>query len=213
MVLVSLAAIGDYRAQPMYDRLRGSYNSFRPSGSRPVPRLDEWQGVDAFCDDVYCRAQDLASGELKAFSASPVESMETCVGMKGTVIEEGETALQDHWENQCSTLSACNVAEKAIDTVPVFLSGGEAEGRMSPTMALTAPVACPSSSTNPCRLLTTGLHSDNVGSRVDSLDVAPKWLSRLPGLCDGAVMVEDTEEDRIGAGDWLDVTHGMLDAL
>ncbi|CAM9849229.1 unnamed protein product, partial [Ectocarpus fasciculatus] len=55
MVLVSLAEIGDCRAQAMYDRLRGSYNSFRPAGSRPVPRLDEWQGVDVFCDDVYCR--------------------------------------------------------------------------------------------------------------------------------------------------------------
>ncbi|CAM9379166.1 unnamed protein product [Ectocarpus fasciculatus] len=193
----------------MYDRLRRSYNSFRPAGARPVPRLDEWQGVDVFCDDVYCRAQDLNASELKAFSASPVESMEACLGMEGTVTEKGETALQGDWENQSSTLSACNVAEKAIGAVPTFSTGGEAEGRMGSTIASTAPVASPSS----CRLSTTGLHSDSVESRVDSLDVAPKWLSRLPGVADGGVMSEGTEEDRIGAGDWLDVTHGMLDAL
>lgn len=55
MMLVSLAAIGDPRAQAMYDRLRGFYNSCRPSGSRLVPPLEEWHGVGAFCDDVYCR--------------------------------------------------------------------------------------------------------------------------------------------------------------
>ncbi|CAM9481431.1 unnamed protein product, partial [Ectocarpus fasciculatus] len=112
MVLISLAAIGDCRAQPMYNRLRECYNSFRPSGSRPVPPLDEWQAVDAFCEEVYCRAHDLGASKLKAFSASPVESMEACVGMKGTAIDEGKTALEGHWENQSGTLSACNVAEK-----------------------------------------------------------------------------------------------------
>ncbi|CAM9696229.1 unnamed protein product [Ectocarpus fasciculatus] len=213
VVLVSLAAIGDCRAQAMYDRLRGSYNSFRPAGSRPVPCLNEWRGVDDFCDDVYCRAQDLASSKLKAFSASPVESMIACVGTKGMVVEEGETALQGHWENQSSTLSACNVAEKAIGTVPIFSTGGEAECRMGSTIVSSAPIASPSSSQNPCRLLTTGRHSDKVESKVDSVHIAPEWLSRLPGMSDGVVMAEVTEEDSIGAGDWLDVTHGMLDTL
>ncbi|CAM9544289.1 unnamed protein product, partial [Ectocarpus fasciculatus] len=84
--------------------------------------------------------------------------MEACVGMKGTVIEEGETVPQGHWENQSGALSACNVAEKTISTAPGFSTGGEPEGRMGSTMASTAPIASPSLSKSPC-LLTTGLHS------------------------------------------------------
>ncbi|CAM9689325.1 unnamed protein product [Ectocarpus sp. 6 AP-2014] len=67
MVQVALSAIGDCRSQAMYDRLRGSYNSCRPSGSRPVPPSEEWHGVDAFCDDLYCRAKDLGARKPKAF--------------------------------------------------------------------------------------------------------------------------------------------------
>ncbi|CAM9379178.1 unnamed protein product, partial [Ectocarpus fasciculatus] len=55
IVLVCLAAIGDSRARTMYDSLRQCYNSFRPTGSLPVPPLEDWHGVDAFCDDCYCR--------------------------------------------------------------------------------------------------------------------------------------------------------------
>ncbi|CAB1111404.1 unnamed protein product [Ectocarpus sp. CCAP 1310/34] len=55
MMLVSLAAIGTPRAQAMHDRLRESYNSCCPSGSRLIPPLEEWRGLDAFCDDLYCR--------------------------------------------------------------------------------------------------------------------------------------------------------------
>lgn len=45
----------------MYDSLRSTYNSFRPSGSLPVPPLEEWHGVDVFCDDCYCRCVDCAA--------------------------------------------------------------------------------------------------------------------------------------------------------
>ncbi|CAM9220666.1 unnamed protein product, partial [Ectocarpus sp. 13 AM-2016] len=75
MMLVSLAAIGAPRAQAMHNRLRGSYNSCRPSGSRLIPPLEEWRGEDAFCDDLYCRAIDLVAHKLKAFSAPPVNSI------------------------------------------------------------------------------------------------------------------------------------------
>ncbi|CAM9841362.1 unnamed protein product, partial [Ectocarpus sp. 8 AP-2014] len=96
MMLVSLAAIGDPRAQAMYDRLRGSYNSCHPSGSRLVPPLEEWHGVDAFCDDVYCRAIDLVAHKLKAFSAPPVNSIDAPVEAEGADADrdKGEPAHQ-----------------------------------------------------------------------------------------------------------------------
>ncbi|CBN75398.1 expressed unknown protein [Ectocarpus siliculosus] len=129
MMLVSLAAIGDPRAQAMYDRLRESYNSCRPSGSRLVPPLEEWHGVVAFCDDVYCRAIDLFAHKLKAFSAPPVNSIDAPVETEGADADraKGETAHE--------------------------------------------------------------------------------------GISDGGGVEEDTEDDSIGAEDWLDVTYSMLDAL
>ncbi|CAM9151229.1 unnamed protein product [Ectocarpus sp. 8 AP-2014] len=213
MVLVALAAIGDCRSQAMYNRLRGSYNSCRPSGSLPVPPLEEWHGVDAFCDDLYCRAKDLGARKLKAFWAPPGESMGACVGTRGTESDDGETAFQGHRENQNSTLSACNIAQKILGGVPASSTAGEPERREGSAMVSTAPIASPASSNNPCRLLTTGLSFDHVESKVDSLVVAPESLSRLPGNSEGSGEVEDKEEGNIGAGDWLDVTHAMLDAL
>ncbi|CAM9113851.1 unnamed protein product [Ectocarpus sp. 8 AP-2014] len=213
MVLVALAATGDCRSQAMYDRLRGSYNSCRPSGSRPVPPLEEWHGVDAFCDDLYCRAKDLGAKKLKAFWAPPGESMGACIGTRGTESDEGETAFQCHRENQSSTLSACNIAQTILGGVPASSTRGEPERREGSAMVSTAPIASPASSNNPCRLLTTGVSFDHVESKVDSLVVAPGSLSRLPDNSEGGGEVEDTEEGNIGVGDWLDVTHAMLDAL
>ncbi|CBN75396.1 expressed unknown protein [Ectocarpus siliculosus] len=112
IALVSLAAVGGSRAQTMYDRLRGSYNSCRPAGSRPVPPLEEWDRVDAFCDDSFCRAMDLASGKLKALSAPPVDSIDTCVEGKGTDSDKGETIFQEGWQTQSATLPASNIPEK-----------------------------------------------------------------------------------------------------
>ncbi|CAN0386457.1 unnamed protein product [Ectocarpus sp. 13 AM-2016] len=197
----------------MYDRLRGSYNSCRPSRSRPVPPLEEWHGVDAFCDDLYCRAKDLGAQKLKAFWAPPSESMAACVGTRCMDSDEGETAFQGHWENQTGTLSACNIAQKIPGGVPASSTRGESERREGSTLVSTAPIASPASSNNPCRLLTKGLSFDHVESKADSLVVAPESLSRLPDNSEGSGEVEDTEEGSIGAGDWLDVTHAMLDAL
>ncbi|CAM9529251.1 unnamed protein product, partial [Ectocarpus sp. 12 AP-2014] len=213
VVLVVLAAIGGCRSQAMYDNLRESYNSCRPSGSRPVPPLEEWHGVDAFCDDLYCRAKDLGAQKLKAFWAPPSESMAMCVGTRGMESDEDETAFQGHWENQSSTSSACNIAQTILGGVPASSTGGEPERREGSTMVSTAPIASPASSNNPCRLVTTGLSFDHVESKVDSLVVAPESLSSLSDNSEGGGEVEDTEEGSIGAGDWLDVTHAMLDAL
>lgn len=77
----------------------------------------------------------------------------------------------------------------------------------------TAPIASPASSNTPCSLLTAGLRSDHVESNVDRLVITPESLLRVPEFSEGSGVVEDAEEENIGAGDWLDVTHRMLDAL
>ncbi|CAN0046616.1 unnamed protein product [Ectocarpus fasciculatus] len=218
VMLVSLAAVGDPRAQAMYDKLRGSYNSFRPSASRPVPPLEEWHGVDVFCDDLYCRAVDLqrVASRLQTSWASPVGSIDVCVGTKGADSEQGEKALQGHWETQSDTLSACDVAEKTIGTaVPACPTEGEAEYCMGSILVSTAPSASPVSSNNPWCHLKTGLHSDRGSNKVDSTVITPESLPRSPEVGEGSGAVEDTEDDisSIGAGNWLDVTHAELDKL
>ncbi|CAN0351208.1 unnamed protein product [Ectocarpus sp. 6 AP-2014] len=213
IALVSLAAIGGSRAQTMYDRLRGSYNSCRPAGSRPVPPLEEWDRVDAFCDDSFCRAMDLASGKLNALSAPSVDSIDTCVEGKGTDSDKGETIFQEGWQTQSAPLPASNIPEKVINTVPDWPTEGESECCVGSTQASASPTASPVSSAYPRCGLKTDLHSDRVERTFDSVDIAPERFSRLPGTRDGGGVVADAEEDSIGAENWLDVTHGMLDAL
>ncbi|CAM9780616.1 unnamed protein product [Ectocarpus fasciculatus] len=152
---------------------------------------------------------------MVAFSTPPADDIDVCVKTKGTDSDkvEAETALQGHWDTHSSdTLSACNIAEKTIGTVPVRPSG---DGAMASTQGSTAPIAPPIPSNDPWCLLKTGLHSDRVSNEVDSTVVAPKSWSKLPEVSEGSGAVEDTEDDTtsIGAGNWLDVTHAMLDAL
>lgn len=54
-LLAALVALGDTRADDLYNRLRAAYNPFRPHGSLPVPPLEEWQGVASICEDFHCR--------------------------------------------------------------------------------------------------------------------------------------------------------------
>ncbi|CAM9981790.1 unnamed protein product [Ectocarpus sp. 12 AP-2014] len=199
----------------MHDRLRGSYNSCRPSGSRLVPPLEEWRGVDAFCDDLYCRAIDLVAHKLKAFSAPPVRSIDAPVETEGTDADrdKGETANQGKWETQSDTLSAYLVSENIMGAVPVWPTEGGPEGCMRPTLASTERSASSVSSHYQWHRLKEELHSDGVENEADSVIIAPERLSRLPGMSDGGGVAEDMEDDSIGAEDWLDVTYAMLDAL
>ncbi|CAM9492008.1 unnamed protein product [Ectocarpus fasciculatus] len=215
MMLVSLAAIGDPSAQAMYERLRGSYNSCRPSGSRPVPPLEEWQGVDAFCDDLYCRAIELVARKLKTFSASPADNIDACAETKGTDADrdKGETARQGHWETQSDTLSAYSFPENIVGAGLVRPTEGGPEGCMGPTLASTARTASLVPSNYTWRSLKEELPSDSIENKADSVVIAHEPLLRLPGMSGEGEVVEDTEDDSIGAEDWLDVTHGMLDAL
>ncbi|CAN0382667.1 unnamed protein product [Ectocarpus sp. 12 AP-2014] len=214
MMLVSLAAIGAPRAQAMHDRLRGSYNLCRPSGSRLVPPLEEWRGVDAFCDDLYCRAIDLVTHKLKAFSAPHGNSIVAPVETEGTDADrdKGETAHQGQWETQSDTLSACIVSENIMDAIPVWPTEGGPEGCKHPTLASTERSASSVFSHYQCHRWKEELHSDGVENKTDSVVIASEWL-RLPGMSDGGGDTEDTEDDGIGAEDWLDVTYAMLDAF
>ncbi|CAM9689719.1 unnamed protein product [Ectocarpus sp. 6 AP-2014] len=213
VMLVSLAAIGDCGGQAMYDRLRGSYDSFRPSGSLPVPPLEEWHGVEAFCNNLYCRAVELFASRLQASSASPVDSIEVCDGAKEKDSDKGETTHQGHRETQSDTLSACNVAETSIGTVPACPFEGEADFCVCSILVSTAASVFSVSSNNPCCRLEAGLDSNRVRNEVDSTVIPPE--PRLPEMSEGSGSVEDTEDDTssVGAGNWLDVTHAMLDAL
>ncbi|CAM9431690.1 unnamed protein product [Ectocarpus sp. 12 AP-2014] len=215
MELVSLAAICGSRAQAVYERLRGAYNLFRPSGSRPVPLLEEWDRVGAFCDDSHCRAMDLVDSKLEAFSAPPVDSIDTYMETKGTDNDKGETVVQGSWQTLSTTSSESNIPDKTIYTVPDWPTEGESECCIGFTQASAASIASfttVSPAYTRCGMKTVD-HSDRFESKVDSLGIAPERLPKLPEMSDGGGVVGDKEEDDIGPGTWSDVTHGMLDEL
>ncbi|CAM9595613.1 unnamed protein product, partial [Ectocarpus fasciculatus] len=70
-VLGSLAAIDDSRGRGLYDRLREVYNRWRHSASLPAPRLEEWRGISAICNDFQCGLYDGAIASFSAFSIRP----------------------------------------------------------------------------------------------------------------------------------------------
>lgn len=54
VMLAALAALDGTKAGELYGRLRAAYNPHRPPDSLPVPPLEEWQGISAFCEDFHC---------------------------------------------------------------------------------------------------------------------------------------------------------------
>ncbi|CBJ29983.1 hypothetical protein Esi_0170_0014 [Ectocarpus siliculosus] len=54
-MLAALAAVNGSQARRLYDRLRVVYNVSRPPELRPVPALEDWQGIPSICDDFLCR--------------------------------------------------------------------------------------------------------------------------------------------------------------
>lgn len=55
MMLAGLAAVDEDGAREEYERLRAAYNPFRPRGTSPAPPLEEWRGMVAICENLYCR--------------------------------------------------------------------------------------------------------------------------------------------------------------
>ncbi|CAM9901202.1 unnamed protein product [Ectocarpus fasciculatus] len=213
MVLVCLAVISDSRAQSMYDRLRGCYNSFLPVGSLPVPPLEEWQGVGAFCDDFYCRAAEdlVASKHIKAFSAQLVDTIDVSDGTEVADIDKGEADIPGHGQIQREMPEASNNPQRIIGPLSEWPTEIGAVGGMTPSWASATPIASPGCSHYPCNPSEAVLHSDNVEN--SGAVMAPEMLPILPELSEGGGLMEDTEDDGIGAANWLDVTHAMLGAL
>ncbi|CAN0132740.1 unnamed protein product [Ectocarpus fasciculatus] len=214
IVLSCLAAIGDPRARAMYDGLRACYNSFRPAGSSPVPPLEEWHGVDAFCDNVYCRASEVltASEHMTAFSGPPVDGIDVDDAKEGNDSDKREAGLFGHGNAQPEMLSACNIPHSIIDSGSDEATESGAACCKVSSLASTrgAPPLC---SHSPCCQSEADLHSNRVGHRTARVTMAPEFLSELPALDEDGGMMEDTEDDSIGTEKWLDVTHAMLDAL
>lgn len=51
--LMTIVAAADRHT--LYSQLRDHYNTVCVPGTRPVPPLDEWQGVGFFCTHIFCR--------------------------------------------------------------------------------------------------------------------------------------------------------------
>ncbi|CAN0122963.1 unnamed protein product [Ectocarpus sp. 6 AP-2014] len=214
IVLSCLAAIDDPRARTMYEGLRASYNSFRPAGSSPVPPLEEWHGVDAFCDNLYCRASDglTASVDMKAFSGPSTDGINVGDGKEGKDSGRGEADLLGHGHAKRKLLSARNISHDIIDSGSDRATANDTaccKGSRVPSTTSIPPVC----SHSPCCQSEAGLHSKLVGHRIARVTLAPGYLSRSPAWHEVSGMMGDTEDDSIGTEKWLDVTHAMLDAL
>ncbi|CAM9538320.1 unnamed protein product [Ectocarpus sp. 8 AP-2014] len=205
IVLVCLATISDPRARAMYDSLRGTYNSFRPAGSLPVPPLEEWHGVDVFCDDCYCRAIEhlVASEHFTAFSAPSVDTIDVGDGTNGTDSDHADETLPGHGQSQPAWPSACNTLQMVIDTGSDWPTESGAERRRGLSVG----------SNYPCYQSEDGLQSNRIEASFASVAMAPGPLSGVKELSEDGGWMEDREDDGVGAEDWLDVTHAMLGAL
>ncbi|CAN0123290.1 unnamed protein product [Ectocarpus sp. 6 AP-2014] len=215
IVLVCLAAISDPRARAMYDGLRGTYNSFRPAGSLPVPPLEEWHGVGVFCDDCYCRATEqlVASEHITTFSAPSVDTIDVGDGTNGTDSDHADETLPGHGQSQPAWPSACSTSQMVIDTVSDWPTESGAERRRDSSVGSTSPTARPVCSNYPCYQSEDGLHSNRIEASFASVAMAPEPLSGIKELSEDGGWMEDREDDGVGAEDWLDVTHAMLGAF
>ncbi|CAM9602925.1 unnamed protein product [Ectocarpus sp. 12 AP-2014] len=213
-VLICLAAIKDSRARAMYERLRSFYNSFRPAGALPVPPFDEWHGVTAFCDFFYCRAVEglVASEHMKDFAGSPVDRNDVGDSMNGTDRDEGQAAPLCDVNTRHGRRSAGYIPQNIIDTDSDWPSESRTDG-VTGSSVVSTPPASPVFFYCPCCQSEARVHYDRFESSACSVVVAPELLSRLLTMGRRGGVGGDADDECIGAGNWLDVTHAMLNSL
>ncbi|CAM9491799.1 unnamed protein product [Ectocarpus sp. 4 AP-2014] len=196
MMLICLAAAGDSSARAIYERVRGAFNSYRPSGYLPVPPFEEWRGVDAFCNHLFCRSIQglVSSGNMRAFSAAPVDGIDICDGRMGTASVIDEDVLYGHGHTQHEILPAFNtIPGTIVGTAPVWSIKRGAEGDMGSLSAPTQPRT--SSPTSPSHACCQGEPT--------------LWLVESSER-DGKMV--HMEEDDVAEEDWLDAALAISDA-
>ncbi|CAM9951534.1 unnamed protein product [Ectocarpus fasciculatus] len=200
MMLICLAAAGGSGARAMYDRVRGAYNSCRPSGYLPVPPFEEWRGVDAFCNDLYCRAIEglVSSGHMRAFSAPPVDGIDGCDRIRDTGSATDEDVLHGRGHTQHEIPPAFNnIPGTVVGAAPVWSISGGAEGDMGSLPEHTNPSASsPTPSSHACRQaepilsLPETREEDGKTAHMDEDDVAEEdWLDAARAISDAAETV------------------------
>lgn len=101
MIFAALATIDDTRAIGLYAKLRAAYNISRPPDSLPVPPLEEWQGVTAFCTDLHCR-------QVETFHPSPILTCTYDMELK-SMLKFGE------WGLSASSSSTFKIQAGSVD--------------------------------------------------------------------------------------------------
>ncbi|CAM9453052.1 unnamed protein product [Ectocarpus fasciculatus] len=196
ILLICLAAAGGSGARTMYDRVRGAYNSCRPSGYLPVPPFEEWRGVDAFCNHVFCRAIEslVSSGHMRAFSAPSVDGIDSCDARRDTGSATDEDVLHGHGHTQHEVLPAFNnIPGTIVGAAPVWSISTGAEGNMGSLPAPTKPPASsPTSSSHAC--------------------CQAEPILWLPETREEDGKVTNMDEDDVAEEDWLDAARAISDA-
>lgn len=139
--------------------------------------------------------------------------MDLSDGKKDTDSDDADETLPGHKQSQPARLSACNIPQTIIDTASDLPTQSGVERRRGSSVASTSPIARPLFSHYPCSRSEAGLHSNQVETSFASVAMAPEPFSGIKELIEDGGLIEDREDDIVGAEDWLDVTHAMLGAL
>ncbi|CAM9468849.1 unnamed protein product [Ectocarpus fasciculatus] len=229
--LGALAAIDDARARGLYNRLRDVYNPSRTPACPPVPPLEEWRGISAFCDRFQCRVTEgiIANQDMSVFS-TPLHCTSNNAGVRHPHCKEDHLDIVDE-EHHGSMVSAGVIPENATGSIMFApcCSGDKPKASTSSWELSQAPApqagppGGPSLSTSHvyCEPGRGGASdSDVYGGAIEGCGGISKWVAHVPDVSlippelrdvDGAP--EETREEPFGAADWLDVTHAMLGAV
>ncbi|CAM9174759.1 unnamed protein product [Ectocarpus sp. 4 AP-2014] len=229
-ILAALAAIKSSRARELYNRLRDVYNPSRPASFQPAPRLEEWRGTSAFCDDFQCRCfEGSIASQARSIFPAPSECCGNNTGLQQTHCTEDYLEVVDEDrddgvvpagvipENATGSMmdAPCSNGEKPmsvpssweLDKEPAPQEGPPVGQSLSTSHVHYEPDRRAASDTDAYSGVVEGCGGGGVSGLVSPV---PDMSLRLPELTHVDGVPEETWDDAIATADWLDVTHAML---
>ncbi|CAN0168140.1 unnamed protein product [Scytosiphon promiscuus] len=217
--LTTLAAIGDFGARDTYNRLRRVYNSCRLSKSVPIPPLDEWEGMEAVCGDLQCMAVGtlVKSDHMKAFTALSVDSgncgvsltqadrdphglMKTESFPANFAHEESASLVPGSSRNSWAKPNAAGIFEERTNP-----AGATSCGSKNVAHFCQASPFCSDGHSCARFALECGVAGVSIRN--------PASIPRPAGICGCHRHVAESEDDEVGAADWLEASYAMRDEV
>ncbi|CAN0077464.1 unnamed protein product [Ectocarpus sp. 12 AP-2014] len=221
-MLAALAAVDGSEARRLYDRLRVAYNAARPPELRPVPALEDWQGIPSICEDFLCRTIEalIASEGLGVF-ATPTTCTNECTA-PGQENSEGEVVRNVGEEIRRRTVPAGMVSNETVGLIQDSSCSSEACLATSVCTLESKeeqeeiPLARSERSPSHLRFESSGgFNTDGpVGSgTVGVVDLPPDELRTSPVFREAEGATYEMGNNEIVAADWLDNLETMVETV